>query len=152
MDLRANESSMEGKRKMSTAIENLKSAMQRAMDGRPKVGGFPYLAEVLRQAGVTRNLWSLPSCQSLYLTEKGAVVMQGTPLVSGMVDVAAFDRDALITALRNDQAGKSTFPEFLAAAWKAGVVGYEVDFVGRVVTYYGSGQETYVEGYPAVEI
>jgi uncharacterized protein YbcV (DUF1398 family) len=38
---------------MSIAIENLNSAMQRAMAGRPKVGGFPYLAEVLRQAGVS---------------------------------------------------------------------------------------------------
>jgi uncharacterized protein YbcV (DUF1398 family) len=137
---------------MSTALENLKSAQQRAMAGRPKVGGFPYLAEVLRQAGVRRNLWSLPACQSLYLTEKGAVVMQGTPLISGMADVPPFDRDALITALRTDQAGKSTFPEFLAAAWKAGVVSYDVDFAERVVTYYGSGQEKYVEAYPAAEI
>jgi uncharacterized protein YbcV (DUF1398 family) len=31
------------------------------MVGRPKVGGFPYLAETLRRAGVTRNLWYLPA-------------------------------------------------------------------------------------------
>lgn len=137
---------------MSDAIENLKSAQQRAMAGRPKVGGFPYLAEVLRRAGVTRNLWSLPACQSLYLTEKGAVVMQGTPLVTGLADVPPFDRNALITALRTDQAGQSTFPEFLAATWKAGVISYEVDFAARIVTYYGSGQEKYVESYPAIEL
>ena len=41
---------------MSKAIENLQAAQQRAMAIRPKVGGFPYLAEALRQAGVTRNL------------------------------------------------------------------------------------------------
>jgi len=41
---------------MSNAIENLKSALQRAMAGKPQVGGFPYLAETLRRAGVTRNL------------------------------------------------------------------------------------------------
>ena len=64
---------------MNDAIENLKSAFERGMAGRPKVGGFPYLAEALREAGVTRNLWSLPSCQSLYLTDKGPVVMQGIP-------------------------------------------------------------------------
>ena len=29
--------------------------------------------------------------------------MQGTPLVSGMADVPAFDREALIRALRADQ-------------------------------------------------
>lgn len=59
---------------MSLAIETLKAALQRAMAGRPKVGGFPYLAETLRRAGVTRNLWFLPACQSLYPTEHGSVV------------------------------------------------------------------------------
>ncbi len=137
---------------MSKSIENLKSAQQRAMAGRPKVGGFPYLAETLRRAGVTRNLWSLPACQSLYLTEEGPVMMQGTPLVDGMVDVPRFDREALIVALRADQAGESTFPEFLMAAWKAGVVSYDVDFVARNVTYYGAGGESYVESYPAAKV
>jgi hypothetical protein len=32
---------------MSDAIENLKAAQQRGMAGRPKIGGFPYLAETL---------------------------------------------------------------------------------------------------------
>jgi uncharacterized protein YbcV (DUF1398 family) len=137
---------------MSKAIENLQSAQQRAMAGRPNVGGFPYLAETLRSAGVTSNLWSLPSCQSLYVTEHGTVVVQGTPLVTGIADVPEFDRNALITALRTDQAGESTFPEFLMAAWKAGVVSYDVDFIGRKVTYYGSGGESYVESYPAVKL
>jgi len=107
---------------MSKAIEILQDAFQRAIAIRPKVGGFPYLAETLRQAGVTRNLWYLPACQSLYLTEHGPVVSIGTPLISGMSDVYEFDREALITALRTDQAGQSSFPEFLSASWRAGVV------------------------------
>jgi uncharacterized protein YbcV (DUF1398 family) len=137
---------------MSKAIGNLDTALRRAMAIRPKVGGFPYLAETLRQAGVTRNIWSLPSAQSLYLTSEGSVVMQGTPLVSGTVDVPRFDRGALIQALRTDQAGKSTFPEFLAASWSAGVVRYDVDFAARTVSYYGSNGEEYVEAYPAVDL
>lgn len=137
---------------MSTAIENLQAAQQRAMAGRPKVGGFPYLAETLRRAGVTRNLWFLPACQSLYLTRDGPVVTQGAPLLSGAVDVPAFDQEALIGALRTDQAGKSTFPEFLAACWRAGVVRYEVDFAARSVSYYGCLGEAYVEEYPGVPI
>jgi uncharacterized protein YbcV (DUF1398 family) len=135
---------------MSKAIENLQAALQRAIAGRPKVGGFPYLAETLRRAGVTRNLWVLPSCQSLYLTGDGPVVMQGTPLISSIADVPRFDREALIRALRTDQAGKSTFPEFLEASWRAGVVRYDVDFAARTVAYYGCGDEVYVEEYPAV--
>ena len=137
---------------MSTAIENLESAQQRAMAGRPKIGGFPYLAETLRRAGVTRNIWSLPSCQSLYLTGKGPVVVQGSPLVTGMADVPSFSREALIAALRTDQAGNSTFPEFLMATWRAGVVKYDVDFAARTCTYYGVGEEKYIESYPAVEV
>ncbi len=137
---------------MSKAIENLRQAMERAAAGRPKVGGFPYLAETLRRAGVTRNLWSLPACQSLFITNDGAVVMPGIPLASGATDVPAFNREALITALRTDQAGESTFPEFLKASWEAGIVGYDVDFIARKVAYYGCCGEQYVEEYPAVEI
>ena len=132
---------------MNNAVENLKSAQQRGMAGRPKVGGFPYLAEALRQAGVTRNLWFLPACQSLYLTERGPVVEQWTPLLTGMADVPSFDRGALITALRIDQAGESTFPEFLMATWKAGVIRYDVNFESRTCTYYGANGEDYVESY-----
>ncbi len=137
---------------MSQAIENLESALQRAFAGRPKVGGFPYLAETLRRAGVTRNLWYLPACQSLYLTDAGAVVSQGTPLLTGTADVPPFDREALIKALRTDQAGQSTFPEFLTASWRAGVVRYDVDLTARTVAYYGCHGEEYIESYPAVEV
>ena len=50
------------------------------------------------------------------------------------------------------KAGESTFLEFLAASWKAGVVRYDVDFEARKVTYYGCNNEEYVEGYSAVDV
>ena len=137
---------------MSKAIDNLTEAMKVAEAVRPRVGGFPYLAEVLRKVGVTRNVWSLPSCQSLFLTEEGPVVIQGVPLVNGAVDVPAFDEEALIKALRVDQAGESTFPEFLNASWRAGVVRYDVDLEGRTVAYQGWNGEEYIEAYPAVTV
>jgi uncharacterized protein YbcV (DUF1398 family) len=137
---------------MSHAIANLQSALQRALAVRPQVGGFPTLAETLRVAGVRRNQWSLPSCQALYLTELGAVVIQGEPLLSGCAEVADFDAAALVRALRADQSGASTFPEFLQAAWRAGVVRYDVDLLARNVTYLGSNGERYVEDYPAVTL
>jgi uncharacterized protein YbcV (DUF1398 family) len=137
---------------MGKAIANLEAAQQRAMAGRPKVGGFPYLAETLRRAGVSRNVWFLPACESLYLTDEGPVVMQGTPLLSGAADVPRFDRAALIQALRVDQAGESTFAEFLLASWQAGVIRYDVDLNARTVSYYGCLGESYIESYPAVEV
>jgi uncharacterized protein YbcV (DUF1398 family) len=137
---------------MSTAIENLQAAQQRAMAIRPKVGGFPYLAETLRRAGAIRNRWFLPACTSLFLTNDGPVVFQGEPLLSGPADVPPFDQAALIAALRTDQAGNSTFPEFLLATWRAGVVRYDVDFNARTCTYYGCNDEHYVESYPSVSL
>lgn len=135
---------------MTNLTSKLTEAQQFAMSIRPKVGGFPVLAEVLRSAGVRSNRWSLPACQAVYQMKEGSVVQQGTPLVSGVFEIAKFDRDALITALRTDQEGRSSFPEFLKAAWEAGVIGYDVDFVGRKVVYYGVNGESYLEEYPAV--
>ncbi len=129
---------------MNHITERLIEAQKYAMSIRPKVGGFPVLAEVLRQAGVEMNRWSLPSCQSIYIMKDESVVQQGIPLVTGTHEILRFDRDALIGKIRTDQEGKSTFLEFLQAAWRAGVVGYDADFAGRKVTYYGSLGESYV--------
>jgi uncharacterized protein YbcV (DUF1398 family) len=76
----------------------------------------------------------------------------GTPLTTGFTNVPPFDRDALVRALRRDQAGETTFPEFLLASWKAGVVRYEVDLAERHVTYYGCDGESYVEAYAAATV
>ena len=135
---------------MSIAIDILLAAQQRAMATRPTVGGFPHMAEVLKQAGVEKNTWSLPSCQSVYMMQQGNVVIQGTPLVTGAHDIPAFDRDALILCIRQDQAGHSTFPAFLQAAWEAGVISYTVDFIARTISYYGARGEEHVEEYPVV--
>lgn len=137
---------------MSEAIANLEAAIKKGNANRPKVGGFPYLAETLRQAGVTRNLWYLPACESVFYTKLGPVVMQSATLVSGAAEIPSFCQEALVLALRNHQAGNSTFPEFLIAAWKAGVIRYEVDFEARNVSYYGCNDEKYVESYPAVTV
>ncbi len=137
---------------MSKIIDKLTAAQQYAISIRPKAGGFPVLAEVLRQAGVKINRWFLPSCQSVYLTEDGAVVQQGLPIIEGTHEIPKFDRKALISAIRSDQEGLCTFLEFLRASWKAGVIEYEVDFITRKVTYYGANGESYLEAYPPVEI
>ncbi|MCO5142031.1 MAG: DUF1398 family protein [Oligoflexia bacterium] len=137
---------------MSTLTENLTLAQKHAMSIRPRAGGFPVLAEVLRQAGVTLNRWFLHSCQSIYIMKDGSVVQQGTPLVTGTLEIPKFDREALITAIRTDQEGRSTFAEFLLSTWKAGIVSYEVDFVNRKVAYFGIEGDSYIEEYPTVEL
>jgi uncharacterized protein YbcV (DUF1398 family) len=135
---------------MSAALLNLQAAQREATTNRPAQQGFPYLAETLRRAGVRTNTWWLPSLQSLYLTDLGPVLAQGMPLIHGMSDVAPFDRDALVDALRADQAGETTFPEFAAAAWRAGVLHYVVDLDRRTCSYFGLHNASYTERYPAV--
>jgi uncharacterized protein YbcV (DUF1398 family) len=137
---------------MSMSTDTIQNAQRRAAEIRPKVGGFPVLAEVLRQAGIHRNEWTLPAGQTVYVTDAGAVVEPAAPVISAISEVPAFDRGAVIDALRADQAGHSTFSEFLTAIWSAGVTGYVVDLEQRTVTYGGIDNATYVERYPAVEI
>ncbi|MFZ4713730.1 MAG: DUF1398 domain-containing protein [Bacteriovoracaceae bacterium] len=137
---------------MSNLVEKLIETQKYAMSIRPKIGGFPFLAEALRESGVIMNRWILPSCQSVYTMKEGAVVQQGNPIITGAFEFPKFNREALIKALRDDQEGRSIFPEFLTRAWEAGVVGYDVDFAGRKVIYYGVNGESYIEEYPAVEI
>ncbi|MBS0319863.1 MAG: DUF1398 family protein [Proteobacteria bacterium] len=137
---------------MSTLVETLQQAQAHAMAVRPKVGGFPVLAEVLRQAGVRANHWTLPACQSVYVMASGCVVQPGTPLVTTTQEIPRFDSTALVAALRADQAGHSTFPEFLQAAWNAGVTRYDVDFERREVKYYGAKGECYAEAYAQASV
>lgn len=136
---------------MSAPITNLQAAQRDAILNRPAVNGFPHLAETLRRAGVRTNTWWLPAMQSLYETDYGPVLDQGVPLIDGVAEVPAFDRTALVTALRADQAGQTSFREFAAAAWRAGVLRYVVDLENRTCTYFGLHDQTYMEHYAAVE-
>ena len=135
---------------MSSAVDAVQAAQERAARIRPKVGGFPYLAESLRQAGVTRCYFWVAAMSFVYVSDAGCVLQQGEPMRDGMADVAPFDQDALVTALRIDQAGESTFPEFAEACWRAGVVWYDIDLTARTCSYFGAAGDVYVESYPAV--
>ncbi len=137
---------------MSTLTDTIQNAHRRAGEIRPAVGGFPVLAEVLRQAGVRRNEWTLPVCQSVYVTDAGAVVEPGPALITTMDEVPLFGRNAVIRALRADQHGDTTFPEFLAAIWQAGVTRFVVETDQRTVTYSGLDGAAYVESYAPVQI
>ncbi|MET8752214.1 DUF1398 family protein [Streptomyces sp. NPDC004667] len=137
---------------MSTAIENLKAALERAAAVRPRVGGFPYLAEALRQAGVSAVRCTVPAGISVYITDAGPVVTRTTPILEGMADIAPWDEEALTAAIRADQAGRTSYPEFIDGCWNAGVLHYEVDLNARTCTYNGALGDAYTESYPSVSI
>jgi len=133
-------------------IEKLKHAQEYAFTNRPKVGGFPYLAECLRMAGVTHNEWILPAGQCTYFMQDGVLVVPGKYLIDITSEVPLYNQDLFIQTLRQSQAGQIAFPEFLDLSWKAGVVRYQVDFIKRIVTYFGARGESYEESYPAMEL
>ena len=137
---------------MKKVKERIADAYKWAVANRPKVNGYPHLAEALKQAGVTRYVCNLPSCQCIYFANDGCIVNQGDTLVAGMSDIPRFDKEAFIHVLRKSQNGDCTFPEFLKGTWEAGVISYEADLMARKVSYYGAKGESYVEDYPAVEL
>src|SRR5262245_5844799 len=137
---------------MTDAVANLQAALRDAIANGVAEHGFPMLAATLHRAGVRTNTWWLPAMQSLYETDYGPVLDQRVPLVDGMCDVPALDRAALTEALRADQAGETSFPEFAAAAWRAGVIRYVVNLDERTCTYFGLQDESYTESYAAVEL
>ena len=107
---------------MTTVIERIAAAQAHAAAVRPAVSGFPYLAEALRGAGVTRCHFDVPSRTFRYVTTDGSVLHPGALLVDVATMVPRFDRSALVEALRADQRGETAFREFVAACWRAGVV------------------------------
>jgi uncharacterized protein YbcV (DUF1398 family) len=146
---------MDGTSCRAEAVVQLERALEQAATVRPAVGGFPYFAESLRRSGVHRNRWYVPAALALYETDAGPVVARGqAPApVEGSAVAAAFDADAVVAALRVDQAGESTFPEFLATIWRAGVFEFDVDLEARTCTYFGvDRREHYVESYLVVEL
>jgi uncharacterized protein YbcV (DUF1398 family) len=137
---------------MTDLITILDTAVARGTRLRPRVGGFPYLAESLRQAGVHSYRIDVPSASVVYVTDGGAVLRPGAPLFDDWTEIAGFDELALVDAIRTDQRGESTFPEFVRATFAAGVISYLVDTRARTCTYLGARGERYVEEYPAVDL
>lgn len=106
--------------------------------------------DVPRQARVRTNAFDVACGSALYRTDADAVVQYGTRLRTGTAAVAPFGPDALVEAIRADQAGETTFPEFFESIGNAGVVRYDVDPEAPTCTYQGANRGSNVERYPAV--
>ncbi len=138
---------------MTTAqIETVQQAQRRGTAARPPVNGFPYYAEALRAAGISAVETSIATGGSVYHLADGAVAESFDPIVAPVSAVPKWDETELIAAIRADQAGRSSFPEFLGAAWEAGVIHFRVDLANRTCTYFGVAGNHYIEEYPAVAV
>ncbi|MBY4850249.1 DUF1398 domain-containing protein [Serratia marcescens] len=100
-------------------------------------GGFPFFSDVLFRAGVLSNVWSLPACQSLYVTRQGIVKIPGASLMVPQ-ELPQLDDKKLYQAIcRAREEYDKHFRSFLFELCAAGVVNYTVDCVARTVTFYG---------------
>ena len=137
---------------MTTIIETIDAAAAHGAAVRPKIAGFPFIAEALRAAGVTKYLFDVPSATVIYVTDDGVVIGPGQLIRTEKTVIPPFDSGKLVAAIRTDQRGESTFPEFVEESFLAGVVRYEVDTAARTCTYIGGRGESHVEEYPAVDL
>jgi uncharacterized protein YbcV (DUF1398 family) len=133
-------------------IAIVRAALARAdTDPRAAAQGFPFRAATLRAAGVAAYHVDVPGRATLYDLAAGSVLEQDAPLRGeGLHPVAPFDEAGLVAALHANQAGRSTYADFVEAALRAGVVRYDVDLAARTCTYRGAAGEAYTERYPAV--
>lgn len=137
---------------MGSIIAKVVAATARGVAVRPKVGGFPYFAEAMRQAGITKNYFDVPAMSMVYATAEGDVLQPGPPLFGETTVVPRFNEAALLAALHADQRGDIEFIEFVRAIFGAGVIRFEVDTGERTCTYFGAHGERHVESYPAVDL
>lgn len=116
-------------------------------------GGFPFFTDVLFRAGVLSNTWSLPACQSLYVTRRGRVKIPGASLMLPQ-ELPPLDNKKLYQALRRAREEYDKhFRAFLFELCAAGVVNYTVDCIARTVTFYGEEtacMEPYREKIPGI--
>ena len=89
---------------------------------------------------------------AVYSSSHGTAVEQGAPLISALTPTPRYDQDKLIAALRRDQQGDSTYPEFMIATWQAGVLTYDVDLTERTCTYIAATGQRYIESYPRITL
>lgn len=62
--------------------------------------------------------------------------------------MAAFQAEAIRSAIRGAQQGKVMYPEFKHLSEQAGCIGYIVWITGRHVAYFGRNGEAHVERFP----
>jgi len=137
---------------MTTIIESLDAAAAYGAAVRPRINGFPYLAEALRAAGVTKYFFDIPSSTAIYATDEGDVLRPGRLIRTERSIIPPFDPDRLVAAIRTDQRGESTFSDFVEESFLSGVIRYEVDTTAHTCTYIGTHGESHVEEYPAVHL
>lgn len=101
--------------------------------------GYPSLVNNLIAIGVQSYTVEVASGIVLYRFAGGVHELHSQNSIARVV-MDQFDNDLTVKAVRDNQQGKTTFPEFLNDIANAGVRFYEATFAGDLrVTYIGAG-------------
>lgn len=101
---------------------------------------YPELAAKLIDSGILSYTVEVAAGLMLYRLADGETIFHDSDIEPKVI-AARFNTEQVIKAIRDNQQGKSTFPEFMDAIAAAGVRFYEATLNGdqKRVTYMGSG-------------
>ncbi|MDN3550402.1 DUF1398 family protein [Mucilaginibacter aquaedulcis] len=101
---------------------------------------YPELAAKLIDSGILSYTVEVAAGLMLYRLADGETIFHDSDIEPKVI-AARFNTEQVIKAIRDNQQGKSTFPEFMDAIATAGVRFYEATLNGdqKRVTYMGSG-------------
>lgn len=106
---------------------------------------FPEVVMHLLQAGIERYYVDLVSHQSIYYSVQGETYNVSFPHTQFPAFGSSFQKDTVVDTIREIQAGKIDYLEFLARVMAAGVVGYQAFLTGKQVHYFGKEGALHIE-------
>lgn len=108
---------------------------------------FPDVVRALTAEGVESYRADLVRLEEVFYMPDGTTHMEklAFPAMPIGDDFAAAD---VVAAIRDSQAGKCKYPEFLNRVMKAGTTGYVTYLSGKKVIYFGRKGEFHVEHFP----
>ena len=108
---------------------------------------FPEVIRILSEAGVQSYRTDMVRREVTYSMTNGAVHVLPMQFAGSPV-AGPFSGEQVVAAIRESQAGRLIYPDFLTRVMDAGTCAYDVDFDGRQAVYYGSGGDSHVERFP----
>jgi uncharacterized protein YbcV (DUF1398 family) len=108
---------------------------------------FPEVISRLDKAGIESYIANMLMSNKIYYNQNEAHEVHLNIKAERKV-AAAFNRDNVVQALRDIQAQKIGYQEFLKRIMNAGVIYYLVFIKGRKAIYMGRNGEQYIEEFP----
>jgi uncharacterized protein YbcV (DUF1398 family) len=111
---------------------------------------YPIKAEIFRRAGVSSMTCLTQTGYMVYAFRDGGqanVIPSRTPVSPGINCPGPFKESMIVETLKRERDAELNDTSFLVCLALAGVMSYTVDLNERTRTFYGAGDESYVDTY-----